>query len=72
MNTKKAGRITFSTVAFLAVVVGVVAWALPGSEAPAVSASQPVPEAIGTTGGLYFPSQFVNQAKEILPHTQAF
>jgi hypothetical protein len=72
MNTKKAGRITISTVALLAVVLGVAAWALSGSNVPPVSASQPVPEAISASGGSYFPSQFVNQAKEILAHIQAF
>jgi hypothetical protein len=71
-HEESPGRVTLWTVVLLAVVLGVAAWALSGSEAPAVTASQPVPEAIGTAGGSYFPSQFVNQAKEILPHIQAF
>lgn len=72
MNTKKAGRITISTVAVLAVVLVIAAWALSGSNVPPVSASQPMPEAISAAGGSYFPSQFVNQAKDIELHIQAF
>jgi hypothetical protein len=69
MNTKQSRRIPLSLVVLFAAAVGVTAW----TPAPSTTAAQPAPEMIAIPGdSYYFPAQYVNQAKELEPHIQAF
>ena len=66
MNMK---HISLSLVAVFAAAVGVTAW----PPAQSTTAAQSAPEMITFPAeSYYFPAQYVNQAKELEPHIQAF
>ena len=69
MNTKQSRSIPLMFVVLFAAAVGVTAW----TPAPSTTAAQPEREAIAVSGdSSYFPAQYVNQAKDVEPHIQAF
>jgi len=69
MNTKQSRHIALSLVVVFAAAVGVTAW----PPAPATTAAQSAPEMISIPGdSSYYPAQYVNQAKELEAHIQAF
>ena len=66
MNTK---QMSLSLVAVFAAAIGVTAW----PPAPSTTADQAAPETISIPAESYYlPAQYVNQAKELEPHIQAF
>jgi hypothetical protein len=67
MNTKQSRQISLSLVVLCAAAIGVTAW----PPAQSTTAAQSAPETTPADSS-YFPAQYVNQAKELEPHIQAF
>lgn len=69
MNTNESRHLPLSVVVVFAAAIAISIWA----PAPDTTAAQPAPAMTAIPGdSYYYPAQYVNQAKELEPHIQAF